>query len=334
MGKKKLCFILAAVLAVSSMAVSASAVTVDNETSSASKGTFFFDSGDWNSDFINFYIWDSSTGEYATGNNGWVSENTWGSKKKLGGKAVEGKDGVFESYEIDFSGRENDAVYVIFHDPNSNAQTFDAIINSSVIGTTASKNGIIYENPADSDKTAEGVSFDGGSGIGVAKVITSTGKIQGDIISPTVDRADIVARYVLNCLNKPEADVTAQSVANAMAEFGTNADDVWEKYISYKYNLDYYGKYDEEAASKVIKSGLKPQLGGGLIGDVDGSGRIDSEDALSILRASVQLENFDENKTKLGDVDSDGKLTSADSLQVLRYSVHLSVNFPVGEQVN
>ena len=342
MNKKFISLIMAALLAVSAAAVSASAVETDEKTAGAEvsaetaadedKKTFFFDSGNWNSQSINFYIWDTTKGDYATGNNGWVSDNTWGSRKKLGGKAVDGKPGVFESYEVDFSGRENDAIYVIFHDLDSNAQTFDAIINSSVIGTTASKSHIIYENPADSDKTAEGVQFDGGNGIGVAKVITSTGKIQGDIISPTLDRADIVAQFVLNYLGTKDDNgndvVTPQSTANAISAFGTTENDVWSAYQLYSADE----RYNEEEGKKVIKSGIQPQLGG-ILGDVDGSGKIDSQDALSILRASVKLETFDDEKTKLADVDGDKQLTSADSLAVLRYSVHLSTEYPIGQPI-
>ncbi len=257
MNKKFISLIMAALLAVSAAAVSASAVETDEKTAGAEvsaetaadedKKTFFFDSGNWNSQSINFYIWDTTKGDYATGNNGWVSDNTWGSKKKLGGTAVEGKPGVFESYEVDFSGRENDAIYVIFHDPDSNAQTFDALINTSVYGHTASRNGVTYENPEDSKKTAEGVNFDGGDGLGIAKVITSTGKIQGDIIHPSLDPAQIVADYVFKYQDNSEANVSKESVQNAIAEFGTTADAVWEKYQTKSGEADYA---DKEAKGK------------------------------------------------------------------------------------
>jgi len=61
----------------------------------------------------------------------------------------------------------------------------------------------------------------------------------------------------------------------------------------------------------------------GMYGDVTGDGSIKSNDALSILRASVGIEKYDEFMTKLADVDSDNKITSADSLFVLRCSVGL-----------
>ena len=110
MNKKFIILIMAALLSVSAFAVSASAAVTEEETAGAEvtaettadddKKTFFFDSGSWNSQNINFYIWDSTTNEYATGNKGWVGDNTWGSQKKLGGTAVEDKPGVFESYVL------------------------------------------------------------------------------------------------------------------------------------------------------------------------------------------------------------------------------------------
>ena len=64
---------------------------------------------------------------------------------------------------------------------------------------------------------------------------------------------------------------------------------------------------------------------------MDNDKRITSSDSLQILRASVNLEKFDDAQTKLADVDGDGKLSSNDALQVLRYSVNLPVEYKIGE---
>ena len=58
-------------------------------------------------------------------------------------------------------------------------------------------------------------------------------------------------------------------------------------------------------------------------GDVDNSGKIDSADALAILRVSVKLTTFTAAQTAQADVDGDNSITSADSLLVLRHSVNL-----------
>ena len=68
-----------------------------------------------------------------------------------------------------------------------------------------------------------------------------------------------------------------------------------------------------------------------IYGDVNNDGKITSADSLLILRASVNLENFDELTTKLADVDENSKITSADSLEVLRYSVSLPSPTKVGQ---
>ena len=60
-----------------------------------------------------------------------------------------------------------------------------------------------------------------------------------------------------------------------------------------------------------------------IYGDVDGSGKVDSADALSILRNSVKLDTYTAAQEAQADIDSDGKVTSSDALLALRYSVKL-----------
>ena len=63
---------------------------------------------------------------------------------------------------------------------------------------------------------------------------------------------------------------------------------------------------------------------GGYMGDMDNDGEITAGDALTILRASVELEKFDDAKKALGDIDTDGVITANDALVVLRMSVGLA----------
>jgi len=232
MNKKFISVIMAAILAVSASAYCADAAEVDAEASKES-GTFFFDSGDWNSSNICFYIWDATSGEYAEAD-GWSPDAHWASKKRLGGKAVEGKEGVFESNPIDFSGREDHDICVIFHDTDTNAQTFDCRINASVFGCTAKRNGNKLENPVDSDKTGDEVEFDGGSDVGSALTITSTGHIVGSVagnVDGTKKVSDFIYKYYGTQDKNTGADVvTKDSVNDAISRFGTNKDAVWAKY--------------------------------------------------------------------------------------------------------
>lgn len=348
MNKKFLSAILAVILAFSAAVIIPSkAAELKEENSAAKSGTFFFDSGDWNSNTVLFYIWDGTTYEYANNKGEWAGENRWGSRKWLSGTPIDEYEGVFESYEVDFSGRENHDIYVIFQDPDKGIQTFDSLVNSTVIGHTASRNGIIYENSVDSEKTAEGVTFDGGENVGAAKIITSSGRIQGDIIAPNADRADIVAKFILYYLYSfddvsGEPVVTEESVADAISAFETNRDDVWEAYQSYSDEEN----YDEYAARSVIYSynnGSPYDASSnasegfsviydieGIYGNIDGDQVITSSDALMILRASVSLEHLNVSKEVLADVDEDGIITSSDALEVLRVSVGLSTTSKAG----
>jgi len=59
------------------------------------------------------------------------------------------------------------------------------------------------------------------------------------------------------------------------------------------------------------------------IGDVDGSGKVDSYDSLIVLRHSVNLEQLSEQQKKLADIDENNTINSADALYILRMSVGL-----------
>lgn len=266
MGKKFISILLSLVTAVSVFAFTAAAEEVTEEPAGAevtversgSTGTFKFDSGDWNSNNICFYIWDSTDPAnvmYAT-KNGWVPDNPWGSKK-LRGTKVEGEDGVFESYEVDLPEGHN--IYVIFHDPDTNAQTYDCVINSSAFGDTAYMTGNSIENPADSEKTAIEAVFQNTGDCGPAKVITSSGNIVGDVIAPNTDRPLTVANFIYTYWGKQEklsgADiVTEDTVNNAISEFGTTADEVWASFQTFD---GQEGKENYSAIQADVKKMLK-----------------------------------------------------------------------------
>ena len=75
---------------------------------------------------------------------------------------------------------------------------------------------------------------------------------------------------------------------------------------------------------------ITPSKPSGIMGDINNDGVIDSNDALLILRQSVQAEDLGKDQIFLADVDKDGNVTSSDALLVLRYSVQLSSNDIVG----
>ena len=74
-------------------------------------------------------------------------------------------------------------------------------------------------------------------------------------------------------------------------------------------------------------------MSAGICGDVDGDGRINSSDALSVLRASVDLETLSELSRLRADVNSDGAADSSDALEILRSSVGLGGNAKIGKNL-
>ena len=61
----------------------------------------------------------------------------------------------------------------------------------------------------------------------------------------------------------------------------------------------------------------------GLIGDIDGDGKLTANDALLTLRVSAAIDYTSEVMDALGDTDTDAVITSADALDILRSSTGL-----------
>ena len=210
MSKKYLSLVLVAILAASSLSIAADASVVEAKESNDATGTIKFDMGSWNhEDQVCFYIWDSTNGQFAS-NKGWTSTNAWGSKKLLG-TPVEGQDGIVESYEITIP--EDHNVFVIFHDKTTGEQTYDCVLTPDAIGDTAYMTGVMFENPADSEKQAIEAKFKNTAASGPYLQVTSTGNIVGDTKAPNDDPAEKVANYVLNGygVKDPESGETAKS---------------------------------------------------------------------------------------------------------------------------
>lgn len=257
--KKALAGILSAAVAFSSAgaSLSASADVVSTESSyastdSVSVGTIYFDPGDWNSDSIYFYIWDDSDDvlRFAS-NEGWGTDNNWGSKKLAG---VKTDTGLFESYPIELEDNRN--YYVIFYDPYTGKQTFDCVLNKNAFGDVASRTGEILENPTDSTLTAESAEFSR-SGLTSRLCMTSSGKVQGKSIAPLVDRPLEVAKFIFAYQGTYDIVsgndvVTIQSVSNAIDAFETTPEDVWKAYTGLK-DKDYYAWNYTEAREAEAK---------------------------------------------------------------------------------
>ena len=71
----------------------------------------------------------------------------------------------------------------------------------------------------------------------------------------------------------------------------------------------------------------------GTYGDLDGDGQITANDALTILRASVGMEELTSDQRVIADVDNDSDITANDALAVLRSSVGMVDENLVGKPV-
>ena len=63
------------------------------------------------------------------------------------------------------------------------------------------------------------------------------------------------------------------------------------------------------------------------MGDVNADGKINSADALLVLKFSTQLQSPTSAQKKLADVNGDGKIDSSDALEILKYSTGISSAF-------
>lgn len=85
----------------------------------------------------------------------------------------------------------------------------------------------------------------------------------------------------------------------------------------YQYCNDWGKNRTAWLSAQMYEDYKKPK---GIMGDVNGDGAVDSSDALTILRASLGLENIPESLSPFADVNGDGAVDSADALAVLRYT--------------
>lgn len=110
-----------------------------------------------------------------------------------------------------------------------------------------------------------------------------------------------------------------------------NADGAYEA----GYDWCYYFERPANKTSKADSRGTKamntywPKYGAGYVasaetevlpGDVNGDGKINSNDALMVVENSVGSRKFTSGQSKLGDVDGNGKVTSTDALIILNIS--------------
>ena len=209
-------------------------------------GSIYFDASKWGSSRIQFYIYDvtETPTKFAT-KDGWVEDDPWGSDK------IEGFDcgnGRFSSFDLKIP--DDHEIYVIFCDPDTGSCTYECVLTVDAVNDTAEITDKIETAPSDDPQIRHAKFI--GSKLSTRLGITSTGEITGETIHPCSDRANDVAKFILNCLgktNKSSAEVvTAETAANAIAAFDTNAENVWAKYQTFSGDE----RYNETGARAVL----------------------------------------------------------------------------------
>lgn len=141
----------------------------------------------------------------------------------------------------------------------------------------------------------------------------------GDAVTPVVTVKD--GEYLLD--NGNDYVVTYENntgVGTALAVVRGKGDYSGKEIIEFTIK-DPGGDHDEY--TKIISCGE--------YGDVDGDGVVTSGDALSVLRASIGLDETDELFLMLGDIDGDEQIMASDALAILRYSIGFSDGNKIGE---
>ena len=81
-----------------------------------------------------------------------------------------------------------------------------------------------------------------------------------------------------------------------------------------------------ERVEKALAELLKPDC---LYGDVDASGKPDSNDALTVLKSVVGKVTLTDDQQKAADTDGNGKIEATDALNILKQVVGKIDKFPV-----
>lgn len=81
-----------------------------------------------------------------------------------------------------------------------------------------------------------------------------------------------------------------------------------------------------KAVTKVasFQYGEKPAY---TLGDVNGDGKINADDAVLVLRYAVELTEFNETQKLAADVSKDGRINADDAVLILRFAVNLITEF-------
>lgn len=86
-----------------------------------------------------------------------------------------------------------------------------------------------------------------------------------------------------------------------------------------------------EDATYIAKYNAIPKAAAIKYGDVDGNGKVTSNDAVLVLRAAAKFQTLTADQKTAADVDGTGKVNSNDAVLILRKAAKMISKFPVEE---
>ena len=212
MFKKIMSVMLAVVMLMSVVAISASAaqveiadnsadavadVAADGSAETGAGNVLNFDAGSagWNNFkkiFCHLWVY------------GGDSFYAWQSKKEA---CTDNGDGTW-SYDLDAKGvtLEAGTLYAVIFSNENGMQTYNLLMGSECIGDTAYCDGTTYENPEDSSKTAQAAFWRGQDATvyGPEKCVTSIGNIVGTCVPSTTSPYSMFVDFLVNKLTNAQ----------------------------------------------------------------------------------------------------------------------------------
>ena len=190
-----LAVILSAVCTVPIISASTASVT-GVETGSANTISFDANATGWrNYDYIAFHIWAIDDNSF--------SGYDWGGKRQRG----KDDDGDYVwTYDLDAAGLtiQPGCQYCVIFYSSTGAQTYNLLFGSECLGHTAYCDGTTYENPEDSNKTAQAAFWSGGidsSVYGPELKISSIGTVVGTCCPSNTTPYKMFVEFLINTLS-------------------------------------------------------------------------------------------------------------------------------------
>ena len=223
-------------------------------------------------------------------------------------------------------------LYCVIFSTNTGMQTYDVIMSGACIGDTLTASTTeVYENPQDSAKSAIPAFWTNNKDCGPAKVVTSSGKVQGTALAEGTTDVTIAADFfisyyadyskmekaqsVIDTLNvSPTAVMEVVAAKEAAAvESGSKRQDFVDKEMSYiKKNLS---ELNDPTAEDIIT------------GDVNGDGTVDISDATMIQKVVAGSTTFTSDQMSAADVDNDGYISVIDVTLIQKYAAGVITEF-------